>query len=168
MNTRTLMMTIVPVATTVASSAQNVPVDSIAPVMCRKTITIQATPEKVWNVLTEINEWSSWQKDIPFARAEGEIVSGSTFKWKTGGAKITSKLHTVHPYTAFGWTGTTMGLYAIHNWQLQKVDGETIVTVEESMDGLLAKLFKKSFNKSLEQGMERWLVLLKKRAELMQ
>lgn len=164
MNTRTLMMAIVPVAT-VASPAHNIPVDSTAPVMCSKTITIQADPEKVWKVLTEINEWSSWQKDIPFASVEGDIASGSTFKWKTGGAKITSKLHTVKPGSAFGWTGNTMGLYAIHNWQLQEVNGATVVTVAESMDGLLARLFRKSFHKSLEQGMDRWLTMLKEKVE---
>jgi len=136
-----------------------------APVKCSKSIRIQASPEKAWQVLTNINQWANWQTEISNAKLHGKLEVNSTFKWKTGGAKILSTLHTVEPHRLFGWTGKTFGMYAIHNWTLQSEGEFTIVSVDESMEGILAGLFKKSFNKNLEKGMQTWLELLKKECE---
>lgn len=136
-----------------------------APVRCSKQITIHAGSEKVWSILTNINHWSTWQKEISNPKLNGELKTGTSFDWKTGGAKIHSILHTVRPFGEFGWTGKTFGMFAIHNWTLMENDGNTIVAVEESMEGFLATLFKKAFNKNLERGMQTWLELLKKECE---
>jgi uncharacterized protein YndB with AHSA1/START domain len=136
-------------------------INNNAPVKCTKTIIIKVSGEKVWNVLTDINNWSTWQSDIGQAKLNGELEPEATFKWKTGGVKILSTLHTVEPFYSFGWTGKTFGMFAIHNWSLVETNGHTEVTVDESMEGILTKLFKKSFNKNLEIGMENWLNLLK-------
>jgi uncharacterized protein YndB with AHSA1/START domain len=141
------------------------PINRQAPVQCSKTILIKAQPEKVWKILTDINHWADWQTDISEPKLNGELAPNATFVWKTGGAKITSTLHTVEPLSKFGWTGKTFGLYAIHNWSLTEIDGQTQVAVEESMEGFLAGLLKKSFNKNLEKGMVHWLELLKKTSE---
>jgi uncharacterized protein YndB with AHSA1/START domain len=136
-----------------------------APVTCAKEIQIKASKEKVWDVLTGINAWPSWQSDIPRAELKGDLKPGSEFHWKTGGAGIVSTLHTVEPYSQFGWTGKTFGMYAIHNWNLEEKNGITTVKVDESMEGFLAKLLRSSFNKNLQKGMQHWLDLLKNKSE---
>ncbi|MFC4232062.1 SRPBCC family protein [Parasediminibacterium paludis] len=138
-----------------------------APVTCSKTIIINADINKVWNVLTNINDWHLWQTDISKSIIIGELQANTNFVWKTGGANIKSTLHTVVPNKQFGWTGKTFGMFAIHNWTIsEQNNGTTTVLVEESMEGLLATLFKRAFNKSLENGMEKWLHLLKQTCEL--
>jgi uncharacterized protein YndB with AHSA1/START domain len=136
-----------------------------APVTCSNAITIQASIEKVWHVLTNINDWAAWQNDISKPLLDGDLQPGTTFTWKTGGANIHSTIHTVEPYQSFGWTGNTFGMFAIHNWTLTESKGDTTVSVEESMEGFLAKLFKNSFQKSLEKGMQHWLIQLKTKCE---
>lgn len=136
-----------------------------APVVASKSITINTNSEKVWEIMTNINDWPRWQTEISNSKLNGGLQSGSSFVWKTGGSKIQSTLHTVKPYTQFGWTGKTFGIFAIHNWILTSQEGQTIVTVEESMEGLLAKLFSNAFNKMLAKGMLSWLELLKKECE---
>ena len=140
-------------------------INTNAPVKCSKQIIINASPEKVWAVLTNINDWAVWQKDITKPKLNGPLQPNSTFDWKTGGAKIHSTIHTVEPFTKFGWTGKTFGMYAIHNWRLIDLNGKTSVVVDESMEGFLASLFKSSFNKNLEKGMLSWLELLKQQCE---
>lgn len=140
-------------------------INNNAPVICTKSIVMNAGKEKVWSILTSINEWASWQKEISYASLQGSLAAGSSFTWKTGGAKINSKLHTVEPYSQFGWTGKTFGLFAIHNWTLKENNQQTEVTVDESMEGFLASVFKKSFNKNLEKGMMNWLQFLKQKCE---
>jgi hypothetical protein len=136
-----------------------------APVKCSKTITINANSEKVWQVMTNIDKWATWQTEISNPKLNGELKPGTTFEWKTGGVKIHSTLHTVEPFKNFGWTGKAFGMFAIHNWTLTEANGQTTVSVDESMEGFFTKFFKKSFNKNLEKDMQTWLDLLKKECE---
>jgi hypothetical protein len=140
-------------------------INNNVPVRCSKTIAINKDSKKVWKVLTNINNWTNWQTDITKTKLNGELKPQTTFYWYSGGAKIHSTLHTVEPYRQFGWTGKTFGIFAVHNWTLTETKGHTKVDVDESMEGLLAGLFKKSFNKSLDNGMQKWLDLLKQECE---
>jgi len=140
-------------------------INNNAPVKCSKKIIINAPIETVWKTLTNIDNWEHWQKEISNTELNGELKVGSTFQWKTGGAKINSKLHTVKPLEQFGWTGNSFGMTAIHNWAISETNGQTNVLVEESMEGFLAKLLTKTFNKNLEKGMQKWLELLKEECE---
>jgi len=134
-------------------------------VKCSKTIIINAKPEKVWNVLTNIDKWNTWLTTVSKSKLNGELKPGTTFDWKTGGTKIHSKLHTVEAFSKLGWTGKVYGINAIHNWTFKQTNGSTEITVFESMDGFLARLFKKAFNKTLESDMSKSLDLLKKACE---
>jgi len=136
-----------------------------APVTCSKSILINASPERIWSVLTDINRWPEWQTDISSAILKSPVAPDIQFTWKSGGVKINSTIHTIKPMQSFGWTGKTMGIFAIHNWRLEQRNNQTEVIVNESMEGLLAGIFKKSFNKNLAKGMQKWLQLLKEECE---
>jgi hypothetical protein len=140
-------------------------INSSAPAKCSKSIAIHGSSQQIWSVMTDINKWPQWQKDIRKARIKGELSADTKFDWKTGGITIHSKLHTVAPFMHFGWTGKSLGIYAIHNWSLRESGSNTIVNVEESMEGILVKLFRKTFNMKLEKGMLAWLEYLKKECE---
>jgi uncharacterized protein YndB with AHSA1/START domain len=140
-------------------------INNDAPVQYSETITINASSEKVWAVLTDINNWPNWQSNISNSKLNGELKAGTTFKWKSGFAKIYSTLHTVDPFTNFGWIGKTFGMHAIHNWTFNETNRQTIVSVEESIEGFFAKLLKKSFNKDLKKSTRNWLDLLKQECE---
>ncbi|MEI2696079.1 MAG: SRPBCC family protein [Saprospiraceae bacterium] len=140
-------------------------INNNAPVKCSKTISINASPEKVWNTLTNIDQWSTWQTDITKPKISGALLPGTSFVWTSGGATIQSTLQSVDPFNRLGWTGKTFGIFAIHNWTLTEANNQTQVAVDESMEGLLATLFKKAFNKSLDKSLQTWLDLLKKECE---
>jgi len=140
-------------------------INNNAPVKCSKTILINANPEKVWNALTNIDQWSNWQTDITKPKLNGELKPNSTFVWTSGGATIHSTLRTVDSFNHLGWTGKTLGLLAIHTWTIRKANNQTQVAVDESMEGLLAKLFKNMFNKNLDKSLQTWLDLLKRECE---
>ena len=169
MLTKSILLSAISLTISTGSFAQNNSkmkcINNNAPVKCSKTIIINASIEEVWQVMTNIDNWANWQTDIIKPKLNGELKPETTFDWKTGGAKIHSTLHTVEPYKNFGWTGKTFGMFAIHNWTLIETNGKTKVSVDESMEGFFAKLFKKSFNKNLEKGMQTWLDLLKVECE---
>jgi len=140
-------------------------INNNAAVKCKKSITITASSKKVWEILTNINNWNSWQTDISKSKLNSELKPNSTFDWKSGGAKIHSTLHTVDPFKQLGWTGKTFGMFAIHNWIITEKDKKTEISVEESLEGFIAKLLKNTFNKNLENDMQNWLDLLKQESE---
>ncbi len=140
-------------------------INSKAPVFCRKKIMISAHAEQIWSRLADIDRWSTWLTTVSTAKLNGPLEPGTTFVWKTGGMKIHSTLHTVQLYTAFGWTGKVYGIYAVHNWIFRAVGEQTEVEVSESMEGLLAGLFRKWFNKTLARDMTRSLLLLQEACE---
>ncbi len=140
-------------------------INNTAPVKAKKSIIIDSNIEKVWRILTDIDNWSKWNSDISISKINGKIQTGSTFNWKIGGTKLLSEIHTYKPKKEIGWTGKVFGVFAIHNWNLSETENSTRVSVEESMEGFLTKLFRKSFQRNLENGMNSWLILLKEECE---
>lgn len=140
-------------------------IDHAAAVRCSKSIHIQAKPEKVWSLLTNINEWPTWLTTVKNAQLNGTLKPKTTFDWNSSGLKIHSTLEVVTPYSDISWTGVVLGIHAIHTWRLEQADGGTTVYVSESMTGFLTRIFSRFFNKTLEKGMIDSLHLLKAAAE---
>lgn len=136
-------------------TAMNKSINENAPVIEKQQIFIPVKPEIVWEVISNINQWPNWQSDVTQAEVLGEMEAGTTFKWKAGGIRFTSELHTVEKNQAIGWTGRTFGAQAIHNWCFEAREEGTMVYVEESLQGLFPSLFKRKFSKSLKEGMKK-------------
>ena len=51
----------------------NIPINNSAPVKSRGDIKINAPVDKVWNILTTINDWPSWQSEVTESRLNGEF-----------------------------------------------------------------------------------------------
>ena len=83
-----------------------------APLVARKEIFIQARPQSVWKIHTDINSWSQWQPGIAFSKLEGALIAGSVFQWKPGGITINSTIEVVEPNERIGWMGTAIGTQA--------------------------------------------------------
>ena len=142
-----------------------IPVNEKAPVLARGSIQVKAPVDAVWRTLTDIDAWPGWQKAVTAAKLEGPAEEGSTFRWKAGGLRFTSRIHTAEGMAHFGWTGRTIGASAIHNWRFEPRDGGTLVQVEESLQGFFPTLFRPTFQRQLETGINTSLEELKQAAE---
>lgn len=136
-----------------------------APVVQKSEILINATSERIWKILIDIENWDSWNNKIKNPNLQENLKIGTIFSWKTGGSTIKSKVHTISPNKKLGWTGKTFGASAIHNWYLEPIGSTTKVKVEESMEGWLIGLMKKKMNQKLANDMEFWLEQLKLESE---
>lgn len=144
--------------------ASNGQIQENAPVKASSEIVIHASAETVWRLLTNIDEWPTWQSTISSAKINGPLEPGTTFVWTSGRSKIKSRVVVVHPVTQLVWTGVTFGATAIHVWNLQSIpDGGTLVKTTESMDGFMLKVFYSS--KDLAMSHKIWLDALKRKAE---
>ena len=136
-----------------------------APVVQKKEIIIHATPDKVWQVLTDIESWNNWNERIKRPKIQGELKVGNAFTWETNGSRIKSVIHTFIPHKILGWQGKALGATAIHNWYLEPTEKGTKVSVEESMGGWIINLMKKKMNEKLAEDMSFWLKQLKQACE---
>ncbi|WP_343671211.1 SRPBCC family protein [Chitinophaga sp.] len=136
-----------------------------APVKTYQQITINASPEKVYQVMSDIDHWAQWQQDVTEPKLNGPFEKGSSFDWKSGGLTIHSTIHTAIPGQKIGWSGKALGAFAIHNWTFVAENGHTTVKVEESMEGWLVYVMRNKFQKGLETSLQVWLKNLKAKAE---
>ncbi|MGH3836696.1 MAG: SRPBCC family protein [Pseudonocardiaceae bacterium] len=128
-------------------------------------IDVAATPEAVWDVLTDIESWPRWNPDVKSMSLQGGLTKGSVFRWRAGPGTITSTIQRVEPPKLIAWTGTTLGIKAKHVYRLEPRGEATLVQTEESYEGLVARLLRGSLQKTLENGLSDGLRYLKAETE---
>lgn len=136
-----------------------------APVVAADEIEVAASRQAVWDVLTDLESWPRWNSDVKSMSIDGPLATGTVFRWKAGPGTITSKIQDVQPPTLIAWTGTTFGIKARHAYHLEPRGDGTLVHTEESYEGLVARLFRGSLQKTLEKGLSDGLRYLKAEAE---
>ncbi len=139
-----------------------------APVFATGEVEVAADPETVWEVMADIGRWPSWNPDIKATTLHGPVRPGTTFSWKSGPGTIKSTFQVVERPTELSWTGKTMGIPAIHVYRLRpshQQPGHTVVRTEESWSGLLSRLLRRPFTKTLQTAIDTGLARLKVEAE---
>lgn len=136
-----------------------------APLAAHKELFIQATPAAVWQRLAAIGSYSQWLPGADEVKLEGPVAPGSTFALKSGSLTWHATLRVVEPERRIEWTGTTLGMRAIHRWELQPQGEGTLAITEESLEGWLARVLKLRQPKFLDETLVVWLEGLKKAVE---
>jgi uncharacterized protein YndB with AHSA1/START domain len=136
-----------------------------APVVAAGEIEIAANPEIVWDLLTKIDLWPSWNPDVKAVSMNGAVTEGTEFRWKSGPGTITSTIRRVEPPRLMAWTGKISGIKANHIWRLEPRDGKTIVRTEESWEGLVTRIFRARMQRTLQNAIDSGLRHLKAEAE---
>ncbi len=140
-------------------------VASDAPVVSAAELEIDAPIDSVWTVLTTVEKWPAWNPDVKTVSLAGPFAEGSTFRWKAGPGTITSVVEHVDPPTVLAWSGRTLGIRAVHVWHLSAQNGKTFVRTEESYDGLMARVLRRSLQKTLDAALANGARYLKAEAE---
>jgi uncharacterized membrane protein len=140
-------------------------INTQAPVVGNSEIEIAASAEVVWDVLTALDSWPSWNPDVKSMTVYGKVAVGSTFRWKAGPGTITSIIQRVERPRLIAWTGKTFGIRAIHRYRLESRGEGTFVRTDESYEGLIAGLFRVPLRKTLDSALASGLQHLKTEAE---
>jgi len=137
-----------------------------APVQSVKSIIVHASAKKTWTIMSEVNQWETWESDNKSPVLKGAFKSGNSFTWKSNGLTILSTIKVAEPYSQIAWSGPAFGCFAIHTWTFTPLpNGNTRVDVRESMEGWLVSLMTHKFQTGLDASLNKWLSSLKSRAE---
>ena len=126
---------------------------------------IRASDDDVWRILTAIERWPTWNSDVKSVSIDGPPVEGTTFRWKAGPGTISSTVTRVDRPRLIAWTGRTLGISAVHVWHFEQRGGRTHVSTEESYEGLVARVLRRSLQKTLDAALADGVRQLKAEAE---
>ena len=144
---------------------RSITVNEQAPAIAVAEAEILAWPEAVWDLVADIGRWPEWNPDVKTAVLDGPVAEGSTFRWKAGPSTITSQLIAVERPRLIAWTGSTMGIRAVHVWHVRAVEERTLVRSEESWEGPLPFVLRGMLRRSLQQSIDAGVAHLKAEAE---
>jgi hypothetical protein len=148
-----------------STTVSGMDIDRQAPAIAAGEVQIAAPVDTVWQVISDVRNWPTWNSDIASMAVEGPVEPGTEFRWKFGSARLVSDLQVVDPPREIGWTGVSMGIHAVHVFRLESRDGGTNVRSEESFRGIIASLMKGYSRKVLQRGIDSILAALKTEAE---
>jgi uncharacterized protein YndB with AHSA1/START domain len=140
-------------------------VNRSAPAYAEHEICIESSPERVWALISDIEGWSSWQPDFGESHLDGALAPGSTFRWKSGGRGVSSTIQQVEPPSRLAWTGSAAGAKAKHVWIVEPKGSGVVVRTEESFEGLVVVILKRSMQRLLDSSLQKRLEALKRAAE---
>ena len=127
------------------------------------SIIINASIEKVWKILTDFNEWPSWNSEISKVALSGTVQEGTTFSWTLNGNKHTAQIQLCKEPSELAWSGKSKWIKGIHAWQLESDENQTIVTLSTSLQG--AFIFFVNSHQKVYNELLQWLEKLKAKAE---
>ncbi len=149
----------------VSIAASSFTANNDAPVFSTGHIDIDAGADIVWDVMTSVEAWPTWNPDVRHAVVHGPIAEGVRFEWKAGPGRIRSVFCRVDRPNVLGWTGKTLGIPAVHVYRLERLGDSTRVFLDESWDGFLARAFTGALQKTLDRAVATGLKALKSEAE---
>lgn len=132
--------------------------------------TIDASPEQVWKVLSDLEGVEKWNPVI--VSVEGRAVVGENIAFQMvlpGGAKSSHKPKIIEatPHRALRWEGTVGAAWlarAVHEFHLRPSGEGTVLTHKETFTGLLVPLVKGTLKRT-EEGFGEMNRALKARVE---
>jgi uncharacterized protein YndB with AHSA1/START domain len=148
-----------------SATARDIADTFIAAASSQAQIEIAASPNRVWDLLTNIARWPEWNALVEKAVLSGPLHRGSIFRWKSKGFAVTSTLREVTPTRRIEWTGKAFGTRAIHSWEIEETDYGVLLRTAESFDGWLPQLMPRTMQRALDKTLPAWLQEIKAEAE---
>lgn len=133
----------------------------------KTSITINASKEKIWKILTDFENYPEWNSFIK--SVTGKVKVGNQIEIKLQGMTFKPTVLTFNENTELKWIGHLWfkGLFdGEHKFKLtDNGNGTTTFEQNENFSGILIKLFAKSLDKDTKNGFEQMNRELKLRVE---
>jgi uncharacterized protein YndB with AHSA1/START domain len=98
-------------------------------------IVIAASPEGVFERISDVTGWPSWLPGVGHTRVHGRVGPAALFEVELLGTRMDGMVGAYLPPTQFGWAGATSDLIMYQAWLLTPVTAGARVTAEEVARG---------------------------------
>ncbi|MFK7861791.1 MAG: SRPBCC family protein [Granulosicoccus sp.] len=136
-------------------------------------IEIQARPDKVWSIITDIDKWQEWSPTINASAGQADVGSVVTITMMSkvagkDGPKYTPTIIQMDEPKYFHWRAHVMSEFIFTNdkiIELEETETGTKVTHKETFKGLMAALMKGQMEKGVPPMLSMMNDALKQLAE---
>jgi uncharacterized protein YndB with AHSA1/START domain len=114
----------------------------IAPVAAHNELTIDAMPERIWEILVRAADWPRWypnSRNVRIERDGSDLFPGAKFSWITFGICLRSVVQEFSPFARIAWNAKFLGVDAYHAWVIEPTARGCRVITEETQYGWLAR-----------------------------
>lgn len=138
----------------------------------KTTFPIDASPARVWEVLTDFGSYPDWNPSLP--RIEGELRPGETVSLTLGmpgrpSANVKATLDEVEPERLITWDGNVGADWIFSGHRelaiADRGDGTVDFTHIEDIGGALYPLFRLAMGSAIQRSHDEFNAALKRRAE---
>jgi hypothetical protein len=129
---------------------------------------INATPERVWRIMADIERWPEWTESISKIEPQDDAVFAVGSRIRVFQPKLRPALFTItawEPNRGFTWTSKTMGLQVEGRHEIEATSSGSKVTLTLKFVGLLAGVIGFVGRRLTEHYMELEIEGLKARSE---
>lgn len=139
------------------------------PIEVRVETTTSAPPERVWDLLADVERWPSWHRACRWVRmAPADRAGATSFEWKAHPIELRSTVLTAVRPQAFAFDAHGMGVEAVHGFTITPApDGRgSIIVSHETQVGWLPRLGRLVLAPRLRAANQAWVNDLARTAAL--
>jgi uncharacterized membrane protein len=107
------------------------------------TVEISAPPQRVWEVMTDVESWPSWTASVTSVTRleDGPLRVGATARIRQPRlSETTWTVTALHPGESFTWVATSPGVRITAEHRVRPTPSGTVATLAVTQEGLLARL----------------------------
>lgn len=132
-------------------------------------IDINASPETVWSVLIQADEWEEYYEgasDLTLQdNSDGRLSENSVFTWKTMGLDFTSTIKEFEAPYRLSWESDKKSIRGYHAWHIIPIENGCKLITSEAQHGFMTFLQKVFVPNKLERLHDEWLAQIKLKSE---
>jgi hypothetical protein len=132
-----------------------------APVFVSNELSVPAPVQAVWQRLVRAPLWPTYYSnsaDVVLDDGADALGEGTTFRWKTFGVKLRTRVTEFEPVQRIAWLAEGRGVEAYHAWLLTPTaDGGCHILTQETQYGWLARLGRVLMPHRMHRQHQRWL-----------
>ena len=122
---------------------------SVQPTLHEVHALIHAVPETVFDALSKLSAWNTWQSDVRVLTSENRLYEGCEFKYSDSGIVINSVVTEYQPFQTVAWKSRSLWLTAEVRFTLTNEHGNTFVEFEQAIYGFGAVFFTPIIRRSM-------------------
>ena len=132
-------------------------------------IDIEASPESVWSVLIQADEWETYYEGASNLKlrdnTDGRLTENAVFSWKTMGLDFTSTIQEFEAPYRLSWESDKKSIRGYHAWLIIPTEKGCQLITSEAQHGFMTLLQKVFVPNKLERLHDEWLAQIKYKSE---
>ena len=135
----------------------------------KHTIETQASPESIWKIWQDVENWNTWDHGIEYSKIFGPFKTDTPGELKPkGGPLVKTLLKDVIPFKEFTDEAKLFFAKIVMKHSIFHSDGKTSVTHQIEMKGILSPFFAFVIGRDMKKNLPQEMSSMIKKAELLE